>query len=131
MSSTTPLETTVRVDPASVSLDAPGRLSTTPETQGENGIVTVPKESVEKLKNEVKGQIVQPGDSCYDEVRQVWNAMIDRRPAFIVRCAEANDVTAALSFARNNGLELSIRGAGHNIAGNALNDNGLMIDFST
>jgi len=56
--------------------------------------------------------------------------MIDRRPAVIVQCAEADDVPHAISFARENGLETSIRGAGHNIAGNALCDNGLMIDFS-
>jgi FAD/FMN-containing dehydrogenase len=57
--------------------------------------------------------------------------MIDRRPALIVRCAEASDVVHAISFARENGLEISIRGGGHNIAGNALCDNGVMIDLST
>src|SRR5467141_1913484 len=57
--------------------------------------------------------------------------MIDRRPALIVRCAEADDVPPAIAFARENGLEISIRGAGHNIAGNAVCDNGVMIDFST
>ena len=57
--------------------------------------------------------------------------MIERRPALIVRCAEANDVPHTISFARENGLEISIRGAGHNIAGNALCDHGVMIDFST
>ena len=56
--------------------------------------------------------------------------MIDRRPALIVRCADANDVPHAISFGRENGLEISIRGAGHNIAGNALCDDGIMIDFS-
>src|SRR6266403_6374091 len=89
------------------------------------------KEKIENLKSKVKGQIVQPRDSSYDEVRQIWNAMIDRRPALIVRCAEADDVSHAIAFARENGLEISIRGAGHNIAGNALCDNGVMIDFST
>ncbi|HEY0791918.1 MAG TPA: FAD-binding oxidoreductase [Chthoniobacterales bacterium] len=94
-------------------------------------MVTVPKNAIDNLKNELKGQIVQPSDSCYDEVRQVWNAMIDRRPAFIVRCMEAHDVPPAVLFARAHGLELSVRGAGHNIAGNALCDHGVMIDFST
>src|SRR4030088_408095 len=88
------------------------------------------KEKIENLKSKVKGQIVLPSDSCFDEVRQIWNAMIDRRPALIVRCAEADDVPPAIAFARENGLEISIRGAGHNIAGNALCDNGLMIDYS-
>ena len=56
--------------------------------------------------------------------------MIERRPALIVQCAEADDVPLAIAFARENGLEISIRGAGHNIAGNALCDDGIMIDFT-
>ena len=60
----------------------------------------------------VKGTVVQPGDSTYDAVRAIWNAMIDRRPAAIVRCAEAGDVVAALAFARTRGLAVSIRGGG-------------------
>ncbi|MBE7446679.1 MAG: FAD-binding oxidoreductase [Planctomycetia bacterium] len=90
----------------------------------------IPNETTGKLRSKVKGRIVLPGDPSYDEDREIWNAMIDRRPAVIVQCAEADDVTHAISFARENGLEISIRGAGHNIAGNALCDNGLMIDFS-
>jgi FAD/FMN-containing dehydrogenase len=90
----------------------------------------IPNETTEKLRSKVKGRIVLPGDPSYDEVRKIWNAMIDRRPAVIVQCAEPDDVPHAISFARENGLEISIRGAGHNIAGNALCDNGLMIDFS-
>src|SRR5438132_9814967 len=94
-------------------------------------MINISKETTGNLKSKVKGQIVLPSDSSYDEVREIWNAMIERRPALIVRCAEANDVPHAISFARENGLEISIRGAGHNIAGNALCDNGMMIDFST
>jgi FAD/FMN-containing dehydrogenase len=90
----------------------------------------MPYEIIEKLRSRTKGRIVLPGDPNYDEVRKIWNAMIDRRPAVIVQCAGADDVPPAISFARENGLEISIRGAGHNIAGNALCDNGLMIDFS-
>jgi len=85
---------------------------------------------IEKLKDKVKGQIVLPDDPNYNKVRAIWNAMIDRRPAVIVQCAEADDVSHAISYARENGLELSIRGAGHNIAGSALCDNGVLIDFS-
>ena len=85
----------------------------------------------ENLRSNVKGAVILPDDSGYDEIRQIWNAMIDRRPAVIVRCAEPNDAQLALKFARENGLEISIRGAGHNIAGNALCDDGLLIDFST
>jgi FAD/FMN-containing dehydrogenase len=84
----------------------------------------------EKLKSIIKGSILAPGDLGYEEARQVWNAMIDRRPAAIVQCMQADDVPPAIRFARENGLKLSIRGAGHNIAGNALCDNGVTIDFS-
>jgi len=86
--------------------------------------------AAEQLQGKVKGTVVLPSDPAYEEVRKIWNAMIDRRPAVIVQCAEAGDVPVAMAFARENGLELSIRGAGHNIAGNAICDGGLMIDFS-
>ncbi len=87
-------------------------------------------ENIEKLKGKVKGQIVLPDDPNYNNVREIWNAMIDRRPAAIVRCAETDDVLHAISYARENKLEISIRGGGHNIAGSALCDNGVMIDLS-
>ena len=99
--------------------------------ESEKGMINISKEATENLKSKVKGQIVLPSDPSYDEVRQIWNAMIDRRPALIVRCAEASDVPHAISFARENGLEISIRGGGHNIAGSALCDSGVMIDLST
>lgn len=94
-------------------------------------MITLRHETMKKLTSKVKGQVVLPDDSSYDEVRKIWNAMINRRPAVIVRCAEVDDVVHAVKFARTNGLEISIRGAGHNIAGNAVCDNGLMIDLST
>lgn len=84
----------------------------------------------EELKGLIKGDVLVPEDSGYEEARRIWNAMIDRRPAAIVQCVQADDVPPAIRFARENGLELSIRGAGHNIAGNALCDNGVTIDFS-
>jgi FAD/FMN-containing dehydrogenase len=74
---------------------------------------------------------VLPDDPSYDKVREIWNAMIDRRPAVIVQCAAAEDIPHAMRFARRNGLEISIRGAGHNIAGNAVCESGVMIDLST
>ncbi len=82
------------------------------------------------LKSKIKGRIILPADSEFDEARQIWNAMIDRRPAVIVQTASAADVAPAIAFAREKGLEISIRGAGHNIAGNALCENGLVVDFS-
>jgi FAD/FMN-containing dehydrogenase len=84
----------------------------------------------EDLKGTIQGNVLVADDPDYEEARQVWNAMIDRRPALIVQCAQADDVPRVIRFARQNGLELSIRGAGHNIGGNALCDNGVTIDFS-
>ena len=84
----------------------------------------------EEIKSLIRGGILVPGDPGYEESRQVWNAMIDRRPSMIVQCAAADDVPAAIAFARRNQLEISIRGGGHNIAGSSLSDNGLVIDFS-
>jgi hypothetical protein len=95
------------------------------ENRSQKTMINLSKETIENLKSKVKGQIVLPSDSRYEEVRQIWNAMIERRPALIVRCAEADDVPQAIAFTRENGLEISIRGAGHNIAGNALCDNGV------
>ena len=89
------------------------------------------QESVRELRNSIAGSVVVPSDSAYDEVRQIWNAMIDRRPAVIVQCANADDVVQALAFGQQNGLEISVRGVGHNIAGNSICDDGLMVDLST
>jgi FAD/FMN-containing dehydrogenase len=86
--------------------------------------------AIASLKNNVSGQVVLPDDANYDEVRKIWNGMIDRRPAVIVRCATASDVPVALKFALDNGKKFSIRGAGHNIAGNSICDDGVVIDFS-
>ncbi len=84
--------------------------------------------TVENFAEQVHGQVLQPGDDGYDEARTVWNAMIDREPAAIVRCAGAADVMAAVDFARDLDLLLSVKGGGHNVAGRAVCDDGLMID---
>jgi FAD/FMN-containing dehydrogenase len=73
--------------------------------------------------------LVRPGDSGYDELRRVWNAMIDRRPAAIARCTGTADVVAALSLARDAGLPVSVHGGGHSVAGHAVCDGGVMIDL--
>ena len=88
-------------------------------------------ESIKQLKKDIKGKVVLPVDASYDEVREIWNGMINKRPAVIVQCQGADDVVYALAFARKNSLVISIRGAGHNIAGNAVCDDGLVIDLST
>ncbi|MBE0551920.1 MAG: FAD-dependent oxidoreductase, partial [Ignavibacterium sp.] len=90
------------------------------------------KENIDitSLTNEFRGQIIQPKDSNYDETRKIWNAMIDCKPALIVQVANAEDVISAIKFARTNKLDITVRGAGHNIAGNSICNDGLMIDFS-
>ena len=93
-------------------------------------MATISTNAIAELRGEIQGQVVLPEDANYDEVRSIWNAMIDKRPAVVVQCAATDDVPAAIRFARQHGLELSIRGAGHNIAGNALCDGGLLVDHS-
>jgi FAD/FMN-containing dehydrogenase len=77
-----------------------------------------------------RGAVLRPGDDGYDQARSIWNGLIDRRPALIVRCTGAADVVDAVNFAREQGLVLSVLGGGHNVAGNAVNDGGLVIDLS-
>ena len=76
------------------------------------------------------GTIVRPGDADYDDVRRVYNGMIDRKPALIARCRGAADVVAALAAARANGFEISVRGGGHGVAGHCVRDGAVMIDLS-
>ena len=78
----------------------------------------------------VRGAVLRPGDQGYDDARAIWNGLIDRRPALIVRCTGAADVVDAVNFAREHKLLLSVKGGGHNVAGNAVNDGGLVIDLS-
>ena len=78
----------------------------------------------------VRGLVLAPGDSGYDDARAIWNGLIDRKPALIVQCTGAADVVDAVNFARERGLLLSVKGGGHNVAGNAVNDGGLVIDLS-
>jgi FAD/FMN-containing dehydrogenase len=85
---------------------------------------------LEELKKGFQGEVILPGDRAYDDARTIWNAMIDKRPAVIARCAATADVVRAVGFARDNGLVLAVRGGGHNIAGNAVCDDGLVVDLS-
>lgn len=87
-------------------------------------------DSIDNLRGALRGRVLSPDDNGYDEAREIWNAMIDRRPAVIVQPADSGDVAPTIKFARENTLEISVRGAGHNIAGNALCNDGLTIDFS-
>jgi FAD/FMN-containing dehydrogenase len=85
---------------------------------------------VDGLAARLEGEILTAEDPGYDEARAVWNGMIDRRPDLIVRCAGADDVSAAVGFARDRGLEVAVRGAGHHIAGHSVCEGGLLIELS-
>ena len=83
------------------------------------------------LRAGIRGEVLSPEDPGYDAARAVWNAMIDRHPALIVRPTDAADVATAVAFARTSGLPVSVRGGGHNVAGHAVGADGLMIDLSS
>ena len=85
---------------------------------------------VKSFAARVRGDVLRPSDAAYDDARSLWNGMIDRRPALIVRCLGVADVIACVTFAREHGMALSIKGGGHNIAGLAVCDGGLMLDMS-
>src|SRR6267142_5401710 len=82
------------------------------------------------LRPQLAGPVLAPSDPAYEEARRVHNGLIDRRPAVVARCHGTADVQAAVRFARERGLEIAVRGGGHNVAGNAVCDGGLMIDLS-
>lgn len=93
-------------------------------------ISTIDGEALEALAAAFSGRILQPGDEGYDDARRVHNGLIDRRPAIIARCAGTADIQDAVKLARASGLEISVRGGGHNVAGRAVAEGGLMIDLS-
>jgi FAD/FMN-containing dehydrogenase len=92
--------------------------------------VVLNSDVIEQFHSGLRGGYLLRGDDGYEAARKIYNAMIDHRPAIIARCAGAADVIAAVNFARNNGLLVSVRGGGHNVSGNAVCDGGLMIDLS-
>ena len=91
----------------------------------------IEQETIDALKADLRGCLLLPADQGYDEARRIWNGMIDRRPALIVRCAGVADVIAAVKLAKAHDLVVAVKGGGHNIAGNAVCQDGLMIDLST
>ena len=86
--------------------------------------------AVETLDGAFAGTLIGPGHREYESARRVWNGMVDRRPALIARCAHQDDVVTAVRFAREHGLPLAVRGGGHNVAGNAVCDAGVVVDLS-
>jgi FAD/FMN-containing dehydrogenase len=88
------------------------------------------QETIESFRNQFSGELIQPGDPTYDSARRVWNGMIDKYPALIARCRSVADVVTAVNFGRRNNILVSVRGGGHNVAGNAVCDGGLVIDLS-
>jgi FAD/FMN-containing dehydrogenase len=86
--------------------------------------------TVQELREGILGEVITPADSRYDETRAVWNAMIDKRPALIIRCAGVADVIAAVQFARSQELEIAVRGGGHSLPGFSTSDGGIVIDLS-
>ena len=87
-------------------------------------------EHLEALATACSGTLLAPTDAGYEEARRVHNGLVDKHPAAIVRCHGAADVADAIRFARDQGLEISVRGGGHNVAGRAVADGGLMIDLA-
>jgi FAD/FMN-containing dehydrogenase len=90
----------------------------------------MPLADVRPLASAFHGELLEPGDSRYDDARQIWNASVDKHPALIARCSGVSDVIAAVNFARDNSLLTAIRGGGHNVGGRALCDDGIVIDLS-
>jgi FAD/FMN-containing dehydrogenase len=87
-------------------------------------------DEIAEFGSRIGGRLIQAGDAAYDEARAIWNGMIDKRPALIVRCATTSDVVACVRFAQKHHLLTAVRGGGHNIAGTALCNGGLVIDLS-
>ena len=94
------------------------------------GTNTLDDDTLNDLRSSIRGEVIVPTDSSYDEVREIWNAMIDSKPGLVVRCNGTTDVVAAVRCAKQHGLLVSVRGAGHNIAGKSVHDGAMLIDLS-
>src|SRR5215475_11377544 len=111
---------------ADLSLDCGSHSSARPTADS----TPISQTAISMLRKRIRGAVLTAADEGYGTARQVWNAMIDRKPGVIARCADATDVQTAVDFARDMNALLSVRGGGHNIAGSAVNDGGVVIDLS-
>jgi hypothetical protein len=93
-------------------------------------IIEIEKKDIDNFRANLRGKLLLEGDEGYEEARKIWNGVIDKRPSFIVYCKGVADVIHAVNFARTNHLKTSVRSGGHNVAGGALNDGGIVIDLS-
>ena len=99
-------------------------------TKKDGGTTTIGEEAFDAFAASLSGALLKPDSPGYDDARSIWNAMVDKRPGLIVQCAGASDVVRSVDFARENDLLMAVQGAGHNIAGNAVCDGGIMISLS-
>jgi FAD/FMN-containing dehydrogenase len=86
--------------------------------------------AIEAFKQQFRGQVLSPGEAGYDHARHIWNASVDKHPGLIARCSDATDVVRAVKFARTNNVLVAVKAGGHNVAGHALCDDGIVIDLS-
>ena len=105
-------------------------MDTTGVTAGETALERLDDGAVARFVAGIRGDVIRPSDPDYEEARAVWNGTVDRHPALIVRCSGTADVVEAVAFARDNDLPLAVRGGGHNVAGTAVCDGGLVVDLS-
>src|SRR5215212_11439197 len=99
-------------------------------TQQQPSAIRLDDVAVQNLMSRLRGDLILPGDAGYEQARKIYNGMIDKRPALIARCVDVADVIGAVNFAREQNLTLAVRGGGHNGAGLASCDGGLVIDLS-
>ena len=138
MTETQPITQAVRANPAgrvnrqeTQTHPIVGANPTDPVVLGLDGSTkTIPNDAVAALRSKLQGSVALPGEDGYDAARTIWNAMVDRRPGLVVRCLGADDVINSVRLARNERLLVAVRAGGHNIAGNAVCDGGLLIDLS-
>ncbi|SEH13126.1 FAD/FMN-containing dehydrogenase [Natronorubrum sediminis] len=105
-------------------------MASTKKSPGENALAALPSGAVRSFETELSGAAILPADPEYERARGVWNGMIDRYPAIIARCSGVADVVSSVTFARAHDLPLAVRGGGHNVAGTAVCDAGLVVDLS-